>query len=202
MQVGTCQVESIETYEVKDLPVYNLELESLEDKDDLFYPDKVCKVLHHNCLRKDFGMINQDFPQTDMLLQAYKINEFMPKFYADLANSSMTAKKVGILGYTMKKDTDDTRDSLVPKLVSYINRYCPSEILINDPNLTLGEYDDIKLNGLQFTNFSIEEVMDSCDVVFIATNHTQYYSLDLNKLKGKLIIDIWNVLNNKLVFTA
>jgi UDP-N-acetyl-D-mannosaminuronic acid dehydrogenase len=29
------------------------------------------------CLRKDFGMINEHFPQTDLLLQAYKINEYL-----------------------------------------------------------------------------------------------------------------------------
>ena len=35
------------------------------------------------CLRKDFGMINENIPFTDLLLSAWKVNEFMPKFLID-----------------------------------------------------------------------------------------------------------------------
>jgi UDP-N-acetyl-D-mannosaminuronic acid dehydrogenase len=150
------------------------------------------------CLRKDFGMINESFPQTDLLLQAYKINEFMPKFYADLVGPEMTGNRVGILGYTMKSDTDDTRDSLIPKLIQYIKRYSPTDIIINDPNLPLGEFDD-KFNCMSFKVLSIEEVVQNSDVVFIAMNHKQYKSLDKNLFKEKIVVDVWGIFGDKIV---
>jgi UDP-N-acetyl-D-mannosaminuronic acid dehydrogenase len=145
------------------------------------------------CLRKDFGMINESFPQTDLLLQAYKINEFMPKFYADLAGDKMTGKSVGILGYTMKSNTDDTRDSLVPKLIQYISRYNPSDILISDPNLPGGDFND-KFNCTLFNVQTTDETVENTDIVFIAMNHDEYKNLDKTFFKGKIVIDIWGML--------
>lgn len=165
---------------------------------ELKNPGLVCG----SCLRKDFGMINQDFPQTDLILQAYKINEFMPKFYADLAGDKLTGKKIGILGYTMKKDTDDTRDALTPKLIRYIENYTPSHMFINEPNYKLGIINDERMNNFAFINLSIDDVIENSDIIFVAMNHSEYYNIDLNKLKGKLIIDIWNIYKKNLVFTA
>lgn len=188
---------------VTDIDVYNIELQSLEKADDLYYIDYECNLFSHNCLRKDFGMINQDFPQTDLILQAYKINEFMPKFHADLAGDEITGKIIGILGYTMKKDTDDTRDSLVPKLIRYIQNYTPEKILINDPNLESATViHDEKFNNTNFYNFQISTVIGESDIIFVAMNHSEYYKINLNDLKGKLIIDIWNVFGKGTVFTA
>jgi UDP-N-acetyl-D-mannosaminuronic acid dehydrogenase len=150
------------------------------------------------CLRKDFGMINESFPQTDLLLQAYKINEFMPKFYADLVGDKMVGKTVGILGYTMKSNTDDTRDSLVPKLIQYINRYSPFDILISDPNLPGGSYND-KFNCMSFDVCATDEVIENTEIVFIAMNHDEYKSLDKNTFKGKLVVDIWGMLSDNIV---
>ena len=80
-----------------------------------------------SCLRKDFGMINETNSYSDLLLNAWKINEYIPKFLVEkaLEFSAFTNKNIGILGYSFKKDTDDTRDSLVPKLVRYIEREVP-----------------------------------------------------------------------------
>ena len=53
-------------------------------------------------------------------------------------------KKIAVLGYTFKQDTDDIRDSLVPKLVRYIDKMAPGEISICEPNIK----SEI-INGLQ-----------------------------------------------------
>lgn len=155
------------------------------------------------CLRKDFGMISENMPHSDLLVQAYKVNEFMPKFYVDLVKDKIFNKKIGILGYTMKADTDDTRDSLVPKMIRYIERLSPKEILIADPNLggIDGEYDD-KENDYKFWVYPEREVISSCDVIFIAMNHKEFKMLGIKNFhEGQTIIDIWNCTEqNRIVF--
>jgi len=152
-----------------------------------------------SCLRKDFGMINENFPQTDLILQAYKINEFMPKFYVDLVKDKIFNKTIGILGYTMKSNTDDMRDSLIPKLIRYINKLVPKSVLINDCILTDKNVNNIYDNHI-FKNESINYVIDNSDIIFIAMNHYKYYDKNLYKdCSNKIIIDIWGVLNQNLV---
>jgi len=154
------------------------------------------------CLRKDFGMISENMPHSDLLVQAYKVNEFMPKFYVDLVQDKIWNANVGVLGYTMKADTDDTRDSLVPKMIRYIDRLSPKSIMIAEPNFggIDGEYDD-KDNDMKFWVYHEKEVMIFCDVVFIAMNHKEFKNLSLNNFKkGAIIVDIWNVLGmNKII---
>ena len=154
------------------------------------------------CLRKDFGMISENMPHSDLLVQAYKINEFMPKFYVDLVEDKIYDKNIGILGYTMKADTDDTRDSLVPKMIRYIERLSPKDILIAEPNFGCidGDYDD-KENDRIFNVYPWQDIASYCDVIFIAMNHKEFKTLGIkNFRKGQIIVDIWNVLKlNKIV---
>lgn len=154
------------------------------------------------CLRKDFGMISETMPHSDLLVQAYKVNEFMPKFYVDLVEDDIWGANVGVLGYTMKANTDDTRDSLVPKMIRYIDRLSPKNIMIAEPNFNGidGEYDD-KDNDYKFWVFWYKELVASCDVVFIAMNHDEFKHIKLSDFKSNaIIVDIWNVLGtNQLV---
>jgi UDP-N-acetyl-D-mannosaminuronic acid dehydrogenase len=152
------------------------------------------------CLRKDYGMINENFPQTDLILQAHKINEFMPMFIINLLKpEKITNKRIGILGYVFKKDTDDTRDSLSPKIYRYLTKLVPKIINISDYNLLKGFYND-KENQLTFKNLNEKELIKNSDVIIIAVNHSKYPDL-LKKinLKKKIIIDPWRVLSKKLI---
>jgi UDP-N-acetyl-D-mannosaminuronic acid dehydrogenase len=150
------------------------------------------------CLVKDWGMINENFSQSDLLMSSYKVNEFGPKFYVDLLKDKIKNKNIGILGYTFKADTDDTRDNLTPKLIRYINRYIPNEIYINEPNLPHGPVDDF-YNNYKFYNKELQEVIKNSDILIIAINHKSYYTIDLSILKNKIVIDGWGILNKKLL---
>jgi UDP-N-acetyl-D-mannosaminuronic acid dehydrogenase len=150
-----------------------------------------------SCLRKDFGLINESFPTADILLQTYKIHEFMPKFYSNLI--SLKDKNVGILGYTMKKDSDDTRDSLIPKLIRYIERENCKKIMLHEPNLSIGLFNDEKNNKNIFTNYNLCDIIKNTEIIFIAINHSEFYNLNIDIFKGKSVIDIWGILKRNLI---
>ena len=153
------------------------------------------------CLRKDFGMINETSSYSDLLLNAWKINEFIPKFLVKIAlqHTTIYDKKIGILGYTFKKDADDTRDSLVPKMTRYIEREVPKEIMIHEPNLQNKKIDK------KFINRSLKEVLINAEIIFIAVNHSifklQFEEIYQKSKPGSYFIDIWNISgNNKIIF--
>lgn len=144
------------------------------------------------CLRKDFGMINETVPYTDLLLSAWKVNEFMPKFMVDNLQKRVEIynKNVAVLGYSFKNDTDDTRDSLAPKLLRYIEREMPLEVRVHDPYLP--EF----IDNL-YKNYPLDAAIDKTDIVYIATNHRQFREQKeyiLGKISDKCwIVDLWNV---------
>lgn len=147
------------------------------------------------CLRKDFGMINEWSPYPDLLLSAWKMNEFIPSFLVQhlLRRTELYNKRVAILGYSFKRDTDDTRDSLAPKLYRYIHRELPLEIRISDhhlPNPIVSEVDG------ELYNWPAEAALQGADCVFVAMNHSGYDSQLRNLANhgaNPWIVDIWNV---------
>ncbi len=151
------------------------------------------------CLRKDFGMLNENIPYLDILLSAWKINEYMPKFLVEKLKerTSLIGKKISILGYTFKKDTDDTRDSLVPKLIRYLEREVPGSIKIYDPYLKIDK-------NPKHYNPSLNRVLAEADIVFITVNHSgfikNYQKILAECKKDTWIIDIWNVCQRGQIF--
>lgn len=141
------------------------------------------------CLRKDFGMLNEKNPGTDLFLSAWKINEYIPLHLTETIDRkfNINNKKIGILGYTFKKDSDDERESLVPKLVRQIEKKVPKSIFICDPNIKSKFIGDYK-------NSSILETLKNSDIVFIAINHTVFKKKQIMKYSKKKskIVDIWN----------
>lgn len=153
------------------------------------------------CLRKDFGMINEWSPYPDMLLSAWKMNEYIPAFLVKHLGQriSLRDRVVAVLGYTFKQDTDDTRDSLAPKLVRYLERSLPAEIRVTDHHLA----DPIPDagNGV-IKNWPLEEALRGADCVFVATNHTGYREALRALPPDVWIADLWNVGGADQVFYA
>lgn len=142
------------------------------------------------CLRKDFGMINEWSPYPDLLLAAWKMNEYMPAFLVQHLERRcpLEDKRVAVLGYAFKRDSDDTRDSLVPKLVRYVERSLPAEIRVSDPYL--GDVIDGRVN------WSIEMALREVDVIFVAVDHTAYATLLPHAAEWSpdaWVVDLWNV---------
>jgi len=151
------------------------------------------------CLRKDFGMLNEVIPYSDMFISAWKVNEYMPKFLVEsmVKHIPIKGKRVAVLGYTFKRDVDDIRDSLVPKLLRYLEREVPNEIRLHDPHLD--GIDEV------YTNYRLFDAIHDADIVYIGINHTKFFEereFILNHTKGDCYFsDIWNVLGtDKIVF--
>jgi len=157
------------------------------------------------CLRKDFGMISDGTNGADILTSAWRINESLPDFLVEycINNISKIAKKnILILGYTFKADTDDVRDSLVPKLVNSIIKEVPSKIIISDPYIQKKDL-DLPYDTTFISNY--EKALDNIDICFIGTNHT-IYKKNKTKILKKLkfnkssVVDIWNILETNNIF--
>jgi UDP-N-acetyl-D-mannosaminuronic acid dehydrogenase len=146
------------------------------------------------CLRKDFGMINEWSPYPDMLLSAWKMNEYIPAFLVEhlRKRTSIHGRRVALLGYSFKADTDDIRDSLAPKLYRYIERQLPLDIFVTDHHLPDPIPDPA--NG-KVKNWAVDEALADAECVFVATNHSAYGEV-LRKLARRnpeaWIADIWN----------
>ncbi len=109
--------------------------------------------------------------------------------------AALRGKRVSVLGYTFKRDADDVRDSLAPKLIRYIEREAPAKIVVSDPFITADAVECI--SGLEFTP-NMDAALVGADVVFIATNHTLYERESdkiaaAARLHGACVVDIWNI---------
>ena len=127
-----------------------------------------------------------------MLLSAWKMNEYIPAFLVKHLSQriSLQDRVVVVLGYTFKQDTDDTRDSLAPKLVRYLERSLPAEIRVSDHHLA----DPIPDagNGI-IKNWPLAEALRGAECVFVATNHTGYRAALRTLPPHVWIADLWNV---------
>jgi UDP-N-acetyl-D-mannosaminuronic acid dehydrogenase len=140
-------------------------------------------------------MISEWSPYPDMMLSAWKMNEYTPAFLVShlLQRAPIHDRVIAILGYTFKRDTDDIRDSLVPKLYRYVLREMPFEIRVSDHHLP-GTIED-PANG-SLTNFEVRDALRGADSVFVAIDHTGY-DRALRDLAGHSpstwVVDLWNV---------
>lgn len=144
------------------------------------------------CLGKDSWLLmstGAGHPlQSRMLMSSYLVNETLPDFVVAIAKNrlgSFSGKNVLVLGLTFKRDSDDIRSSLSPKLISLIESEFVGRLDVHDPFV---EPDNL------------EKKLSRADIIFVATNHSIYDHLALsNRVKPDcLIVDVWYQLNPKM----
>jgi UDP-N-acetyl-D-mannosaminuronic acid dehydrogenase len=147
------------------------------------------------CLRKDFVFSEERSNAPGMLLAVSRVHEAVPLFLVEGIKrrlGSLSSRKVAVLGLTFKRDTDDERDSLSPKLIRLLEREL-ADVAVCDPRA-------------RTPTQPLADAVADADVVIIATNHSEFESLEavreiVSGASGDcLLVDPWNALGTAQVF--
>ena len=147
------------------------------------------------CLRKDFAFSEERSHAPGMLLAVSRVNEGVPLFLVEGVKrrlGDLGSRKVAVLGLTFKRDTDDERDSLSPKLIRLLEREL-ADVAVSDPHAATPTQ-------------PVGEAVRDADVVIVATNHSAYETPEtLREILGLvsdecLLVDPWNSLGTGQVF--
>jgi UDP-N-acetyl-D-mannosaminuronic acid dehydrogenase len=147
------------------------------------------------CLRKDFAFSEERSNAPGMLLAVSRVNEAVPLFLVEGIKrrlGTLADRKVAVLGLTFKRDTDDERDSLSPKLIRLLEREL-ADVAVSDPHAPSPTQ-------------PLEEALGGADVVVIATNHSEFSGpgtvTEIARLAAPdcLVVDPWNATGAAQVF--
>jgi UDP-N-acetyl-D-mannosaminuronic acid dehydrogenase len=148
------------------------------------------------CLRKDFAFSEERSNAPGMLLAVSRVNEAVPLFLVEGTKrrlGGLANRRVGVLGLTFKRDTDDERDSLAPKLIRLLEREL-ADVVVCDPH------------AISPTR-PLAEAVQEAEAVIITTNHSEFERPEvLAEILGRasercLLVDPWNVLGTGQVFS-
>ncbi len=144
---------------------------------------------------------------SDILLKARELNDFMPRHIIELMEDTFRESrklvdniKITLLGVSYKANTDDTRNTPTENIVKFLkNRYHSHNIsyIAHDPYVKPRDY-----NATELTN-DFTKAVSGADVLIFATNHDEYYNIDLTDLRKKvrtpILIDGRNIFDKKTV---
>ncbi|MHA1146651.1 MAG: nucleotide sugar dehydrogenase [Promethearchaeota archaeon] len=136
-----------------------------------------------------------------------ELNDFMPKHMVQLMEDALIEAdkhdniKIALMGVAYKADCDDTRNTPSENIVSLLQARYHShniEYIAHDPWVREKDYILTELTD------DIDKAIKDADVLIFATNHKQYYDLDLDDVKNKMrnkpvIIDGRNIFNKRLI---
>jgi len=147
------------------------------------------------CLRKDFAFSEERSNAPGMLLAVSRVNEAVPLFLVEGVKrriGELSSRKVAVLGLTFKRDTDDERDSLSPKLIRMLEREL-ADVAVCDP------YAGTPTQPLA-------DAVRDADVVIVATNHSAFErpgalrAIIAGASSECLLVDPWNSFGTAQVF--
>jgi UDP-N-acetyl-D-mannosaminuronic acid dehydrogenase len=143
--------------------------------------------------------------EPEFISLARRINNHMPIHMSDLVENALRSKGVSIqeatvtvLGLAYLEDSDDTRNTPAATFIASLQSK-GAEVRLHDTYVQTWE----------FTNHTIErdilEAAKGSDCIALVTKHSEYYSLDLDKIKSVMrtpvIVDGRNVFDRKEVET-
>jgi UDP-N-acetyl-D-mannosaminuronic acid dehydrogenase len=149
------------------------------------------------CLRKDFAFSEERSNAPGMLMSVSRVNESIPYFLVEGMKrrlGSLRGRRVAVLGLTFKRDSDDLRDSLAPKLIRLLERELAA-VVAHDPHAPVATE-------------SLDDAVTGAEAVVVATNHSEFAdSRTLAALTERtggdcLVVDPWNALGGAQVFSS
>jgi len=179
------------------------------------------RMMHHpgsgvggHCLTKDPHLLvyghrtyTENKYESEILLKSRNLNDFMPEHMVELLEEALKVAekydnlKIALMGVAYKADCDDTRNTPSERIVLFLKRRYHShnlEYIAHDPWVRERDYKETELTA------DIDKAINDADVLIFATNHKQYYSINLDELKEKMrdkpiIIDGRNIFDKKVV---
>jgi UDP-N-acetyl-D-mannosaminuronic acid dehydrogenase len=147
------------------------------------------------CLRKDFAFSEERSSAPGMLLAVSRVNETVPVFLVEGLKrrlGPLSSRKVAVLGLTFKRDTDDERDSLSPKLIRLLEREL-ADVAICDPHAATPTQ-------------PLADAVRAADAIVVATNHSEFEGPETMRTilssasPDCLLIDPWNSFGTAQLF--
>lgn len=146
-----------------------------------------------HCISVDPWFLVGDYPGlANIILAARKINDSMPEFVLERVHDIMKEKgmsdltRVGLYGLTYKENVDDVRESPTLQLLEAMEKHLAEPLKTYDPY--------VKKNIVKNQYHSLDEFLNNTDIVVIMVSHDEIKE-NMNRLKGKVILDTKNICN-------
>lgn len=144
-----------------------------------------------HCISVDPCFLVGDYPQLAKVIdESMKTNDSQPAFvlnriYEIMQKEGITDnRKVGLYGLTYKENVDDYRESPTLQMLEAQERHLARPLKVYDPFVST----DIVAN--QYHDF--DEFLEGIDLVVLMVKH-DHIKQNWNKLKGKVILDCFNI---------
>ena len=146
-----------------------------------------------HCISVDPWFLVGDYPSLAKVIdESMKTNDGMPDFVLNRIYEIMKEKKmqdinkVGLYGLTYKEDVDDMRESPTLQLLESQEKHLATGLKVYDPFIE----NDVVEN--QFHNLDV--FLSEIDLVVLMVKHNEIRE-NMDKLKGKIILDCHNICN-------
>ena len=134
-----------------------------------------------------------DYPSlTNVINQSMKTNDTQPDFVLNRIyeimneNGIKDTKRVGLYGLTYKENVDDMRESPTLQLLESQHKHLASELKVYDPF--------ISSHVVEYQYHDLDEFLKDIDMIVIMVKHDEIKQ-NLDKIKGKVILDCHNIIN-------
>ncbi|NIO05311.1 MAG: nucleotide sugar dehydrogenase [Proteobacteria bacterium] len=159
-----------------------------------------------HCLPKDTWLLRYGLQrygerpmETEFISLARRINDYMPKYMAEMVETALRRKKVrmreakiAVLGVAYLEDSDDTRNTPAYSLIRDLESK-GAEIIAHDPHVR--DFPEADLTR------DIDAALSGADCMAVVTKHREYFRLKLPKVKKlmrtPIIVDGRNVIDRK-----
>jgi UDP-N-acetyl-D-mannosaminuronic acid dehydrogenase len=137
-----------------------------------------------HCIAVDPWFIVDAAPKLARLIQtAREVNDAKPHWVVERVRERAKRFKkpvIGLMGLAYKPDIDDLRASPAVIVAEELKKARLGRLLVCEPNAR-------EFPG--FTLVSLDQLMKEADILVVLTNHRQFYSIDRELLKEKVVID-------------
>lgn len=151
-----------------------------------------------HCISVDPWFLVGDYPSlTKVINQSMLTNDSQPSYvlnriYEVMKENGMTdTRKVGLYGLTYKENVDDCRESPTLQLLEAQARHLAQPLKVYDPF--------IKKDIVENQYHDLDKFLDDVDFVVVMVKHDEIKQ-NQDKLKGKIVLDCCNVIQQEGVY--